>query len=241
MEIFLVITIIFFVFLIRATFGFGDAMVGMPLLVVIIGLQATVPLMAMLALLMALMILIKNRQHVSFKMSWKLVASALAGVPLGLFYISHINQALVNILLAVVIITFACLRLFDIRLKSKTPPIVTYLVGFVSGILGGAYNINGPPVIILLSAQNWTAAKFRSTLQGYFFFAGMGMVAGHIAWGNVNAEVFNYFLFGLPPLILAFFLGEFWFRKFNSEKFYRWVYVLMILIGLGLIVKVLAG
>ncbi len=241
MDIFLVTIIIFFAFFIRATFGFGDAMVGMPLLVVIIGLQAAVPLMAMLALLMAFMILAKNRQYVSFKMSWKLVASSLVGVPLGLFYLSYINEALVNILLAVFIITFACLRLLDIRLKLKTPPFVTYLVGFVSGILGGAYNINGPPVIILLSAQNWAAAKFRSTLQGYFFFTGMGMVAGHIAWGNVNAEVFHYFLYGLPALVLAFLLGEFWFAKFKSEKFYRWVYGLMILIGAGLIVKVIAA
>jgi len=39
-------------------------------------------------------------------------------------------------------------------------------------------------------------------------------------------------------VLLAFFLGEFWFRKFNSKKFYRWVYIL---IGAGLIVKVITG
>jgi hypothetical protein len=241
MEISLVIFIIFVVFLIRSTFGFGDALTGMPLLVIIIGVQAAAPLLAMLALLMAFLILLKNRQQVSFNMSWKLVLSALAGVPVGLFYLSHLNQTLINILLAVFIITFAGLRLLDIRLKSKSSPLLTYLVGFVSGILGGAYNTNGPPVIMLLSAQNWTAAKFRSTLQSYFFFTGVGLVAGHIAWGNVTAEVLRYSLYGLPALFLAFFLGEFWFRKFNSAKFYRWVYILMILIGAGLIAKVTLG
>jgi hypothetical protein len=238
MDLLLLILIIFFAFLIRSTFGFGDALVGMPLLVLVIGVQAAAPLMAMFALLMAFMILIKNRQHVSFKMSWKLVLSALAGVPLGLLYLTYINQVVVNILLAVFIIVFALSRLYNIRMKTKAPAFITYLVGFVSGILGGAYNTNGPPVIMILSAQNWSAEKFRSTLQSYFFFTGIGVVAGHMAWGNVTTEVLKLFLFGLPALILAFFLGEFWFRKFNSAKFYRWVYLLMILIGAGLILKV---
>lgn len=238
MDVLLFISIIFFAFLIRSTFGFGDALVGMPLLVLVIGVQAAAPLMAMFALPMAFMILVKNRQHVNFKMSWKLVFSALAGVPLGLLYLTHINQVVVNVLLAVLIIAFALIKLFNIRVKIKTSAFTTYLVGFASGILGGAYNTSGPPVIMLLSAQNWSADKFRSTLQSYFFFTGIGVVAGHLAWGNVNAEVLKLFLYGLPVLILAFFLGEFWFRKFNSAKFYCWVYLLMILIGAGLILKV---
>jgi hypothetical protein len=91
---------------------------------------------------------------------------------------------------------------------------------------------------MLLSAQNWPAAKFRSTLQSYFFFTGLGVVGGHIAWGNVTSGVFILYLYGLPALILAWWLGEFLFSKFNTGKFYAWVYLLLVIIGTSLIFKV---
>jgi uncharacterized protein len=239
MDIFLVIIIIFIAFLVRSTFGFGDALIAMPLLVMSINIQMAAPLMAMLAWCMALMILAKNRHNVNFKMSWKLVISALLGVPVGLLYLTRISETLVSILLALFIIAFAMVRLSGVNIKSKTPSIVVLLVGFISGILGGAYNTNGPPIIMLMSAQNWPPKVFRSTLQSYFFFVGAGVVAGHIAWGNINNQVLTYFVFALPALTGAFFLGEYWFGKFNSEKFYNWVYVLLIIIGLGLIAKLM--
>jgi len=97
---------------------------------------------------------------------------------------------------------------------------------------------NGPPVIMLLSAQNWPAQKFRSTLQSYFFFVGISVVGGHLIWGNINEDVLWYFLYSLPFLIIAFFLGEYWFGKIKSEKFYTWVYLLLLIIGMGLMFKV---
>ncbi|MCF8366285.1 MAG: sulfite exporter TauE/SafE family protein [Bacteroidales bacterium] len=239
MEIFTIIAIIFFAFLIRSTFGFGDALVAMPLLAIIVSVQIAAPLMAMLAYCMALMILVKNKKTVNFKMSWKLVIAALLGVPVGLLYLSQINEAVVSIVLAIFIISFAIFKLSQTSVKMKTPSWLIVAVGFISGILGGAYNTNGPPVIMLLSAQNWPPKTFRSTLQSYFFFVGTGVVAGHIAWGNVNSQVLKYFFFALPALIIAFFLGEYWFGRFNSEKFYKWVYYLLISIGIGLITKTL--
>jgi len=241
MDIFYIIIIVFAAFLIRSTFGFGDALVGMPFLVLVVGIQIAAPLMALLALMMALLILIKNRRQVSFRLTWKLVLSAMAGIPVGLYYLRHINESVVSLVLAIFIITFALSRIFQVKIKSKAPSIIYYLVGFISGILGGAYNTNGPPVIMLLSAQNWPAQKFRSTLQSYFFFVGISVVAGHIAFGNITGEVVWYFLYGLPFIILAFFVGEYLFGKIKSEKFYNWVYLLLLLIGVGLVVKVFVG
>lgn len=241
MDIFLVVSIIFMAFLIRSTFGFGDALFGMPLLVMVTGIRIAAPLMALFAILMAFLILVKNRQNVSFKMSWKLIISALLGVPVGLIYLSKIDENIINLILGIFIIIFAVLRLIKYVPQKKAPQFINYIVGFVSGILGGAYNTNGPPVIMLLSTQNWPAPKFRSTLQSYFFFTGIGVVGGHIAWGNVTAEVLQLYLYGFPALILAWWLGERFFKSFKSERFYAWVYLLLIAIGTGLMIKVGVG
>ncbi len=230
-----VLLIIFVAFMVRAIFGFGDALIGMPLLALAIGIHTAAPLMALLALVIALLIFIRYRQWVDFRVSWKLIVSALAGVPVGLFYLSRINETLVNLILGIIVIIFALSRWSGTKLRMKTPEVLTWMTGFFSGILGAAYNTNGPPVIMLLSAQSKAPRTFRSTLQSYFFFTGLGVVGGHLAWGNVNREVLLYFLAGLPVVLVTFFLGDKIFVRLRSEKFYRWVYAILLLLGFSLI------
>ena len=237
MEILTVIGIVFLAFLVRATFGFGDALVGMPLLVMVIGINASAPLMAMLALVIAFMIFIRNRSHVDYRLSLKLVFSAIAGVPIGLFYLKSIDEAFINLVLGAIICIFAVYKWIGVSLKTRTPGVVTYFTGFLSGILGAAYNTNGPPVIMLLSSKSRQPVDFRSTLQSYFFFTGLGIVGGHFIAGNVTMSVLTNFLLSVPALFIAFLAGELLFRKFRTDKFYNFVYALLFILGIALIVR----
>jgi uncharacterized membrane protein YfcA len=241
MEFALVLIIIFVAFLVRATFGFGDALVAMPLLVLLIGIKTAAPLMALLAFVIAFLIYFKNRKSARVKITLKLVITGLLGIPPGLFYLTQIDEGKINIGLGVVLVLFALFKLLNINvsLKAKSRSILVFPVGFLSGMLGAAYNTNGPPVIMFLSSQSWKAQDFRSTLQSYFLFTGVGVVAGHFAWGNVTAEVLTYFLAALPIIFVTFFIGEKWFGKLRNSRFYVWVYFVLLVLGLSLILKVL--
>ncbi|OQX73123.1 MAG: hypothetical protein B6D64_14290 [Bacteroidetes bacterium 4484_276] len=239
MEFTLVMLIIFVAFLVRATFGFGDALVAMPLLVLLIGIKTAAPLMALLAFVIAFLIYFKNRKSVRLKITLQLVISGLLGVPFGLYFLVNIDEKIINIILGAVLILFAIFKLFSLRfhLKTKTQNIFIYPVGFISGMLGAAYNTNGPPVIMLMSSRNWQANDFRSTLQAYFLFTGIGILAGHLAWGNITGTVLSYFLACLPVIVITFFIGEKWFRKLRNDKFYVWVYFVLLLLGVSLVLK----
>src|SRR6185437_11341572 len=54
--------------------------------------------------------------------------------------------------------------------------------GFFAGVLGGAYGMNGPPLVIYGAMRRWSAQQFRATLQGYFLPASiLGMVGYYFA------------------------------------------------------------
>jgi uncharacterized membrane protein YfcA len=93
---------------------------------------------------------------------------------------------------------------------------------------------------MLLSAKGMSPQAFRSTLQSFFFSTGVVIVAGHLLWGNVTMDVFNYFWVGLPAVVIAFIAGEKLINRFDANRFYRWVYVLLILIGIALLIKAVA-
>ena len=219
MDIISILLIIFFAFSIRSMFGFGDALIAMPFLVFITGIKTAAPLMALLAFLIASGIFIKNLKHIEFKLTWKLILAALPAIPIGVFFIGRADETAIKIILGIFIILFATIKLLNsqrLKLRSKAWP---YFFGFISGILGGAYNTNGPPVVMYISTQKLTPQVFRATLQSYFFFTGIGIVISHFIAGNITTEVFRLFLYNVPIILITILIGEKINKKFKVEGF----------------------
>ena len=68
-----VLVIIFIGALIRATFGFGDALIAMPLLALVVSLQIASPVVAFLSIIIGITMLILNWSKVDFKTAWRLI------------------------------------------------------------------------------------------------------------------------------------------------------------------------
>jgi len=241
MDLFLVFLIIFVAFLVRATFGFGDALVAMPLLTMLVGISLAAPLMAMLALVIAFMIFFRNRREVNFKMAGKLAFAALFGIPVGLIYLKNTDENVINLFLGIIIVVFVVFKWGKFVIFKQQHRIITYIAGFTGGMLGAAYNTSAPPVIMLLTTKNYQPAEFRATLQAFFMFSGIGVVAGHIISGNIDQKVLTYFMGGLPLVFVSVFIGEWLQQKFDTRKFYAWIYALLALLGLTLFFKVILG
>jgi uncharacterized membrane protein YfcA len=234
-EAILLLIIVFFSTLTRSTFGFGDAVVGMPLLAMTVGLRIATPLMALTALTIALAILAKNWQSVQFKSTWRLIVSSMAGIPIGIFFLKGVNENIVKAVLAVVTISFAVYNLVKPKLFKLTGDNFAFPVGFFAGILGGAYNTNGPPVVFYGTLKRWPPASFRATLQGYFFSTGLFVVVGHALAGNYTAAVLNYYLLAMPVVLTAIFIGGRLNRKIPADHFIRFIYWFLIIIGILLL------
>jgi hypothetical protein len=228
--IIIILSIVFIATLVRSTFGFGDALIAMPLLALFIDLKIATPLIALIAFFIAFSILIRNWQKVEFKSTWKLILSSLLGIPIGLWYLNDINENVIKLILGVLVLLFAIYSLAKPKLQKLKGEKLSWFFGFTAGILGGAYNTNGPPIVIYSSLKKWNPENFRATLQGYFFTTGILVVSGHGLAGNFTKEVLWYFLLSLPTVILAIFLGRY-FNKNISNQFYQYIYILLLIIG----------
>lgn len=238
-TIVLILLIVFFSGLTRSTFGFGDALVGMPLLTIVAGIQTATPLIQMVGTTIAISILIRQWKKVNFKSAWRLIVSALVGIPIGLYYLKEVNEDVVKLILAGVIVLFALYQLFRPKMVQLRNERFAVFFGFIGGILGGAYNTNGPPVIFYGTLRRWDPGHFRATLQGYFLPTGGAIMAGHLLAGLWTPVVIRYYLLALPVVIAAIILGNFLNRKIRGERFVTYVYVLLIVLGLMLFVDVI--
>ena len=111
--------------------------------------------------------------------------------------------------------------------------------GFIAGILGGAYGMNGPPLAIYGAMRRWSAQHFRATLQGYFLPASIIGMGGYWLAGLWTPAVTRYFLWSLPGTFLAVLLGRAVNHRMAGEGFLRYIYIMLIGIGAILLIQAL--
>jgi uncharacterized membrane protein YfcA len=232
----IILPIIFIATLTRSTFGFGDAMVGMPLLTMAIGLNAATPLVGLMGITASATILVKHWRDVHFKSVWPLIVSTLIGIPIGILLLKGVYEDVMKSVLALVIIVFSLYRIFTPRLFTLANDKLACIFGLLSGILGGAYNTNGPPVVIYGTLRQWNPEKFRATLQGYFFPTGSMIAVGHCIGGFWTKTVLASYLLSLPVILAAIFLGGRLNRRIPRAKFDNYVYMFLVVLGVCLLI-----
>lgn len=232
-----VLLIIFLAAVIRTTFGFGDAIVAMPLLSIFIPLETATPLVGLAAVVFSLIILYKEWRLVKFKSVLGLIVSSLIGIPVGILLLRGGNDALLKILLGIIIVLFSIYNLSGktkFRLKGEK---FTGFFGLLAGILGGAYNSNGPPVVIYCVLKDWDPKSFRASLQGYFLPTGFLISVGHAVSGLWTKPVMLTFFFVLPAIITGALLGNYISKKINAANFNRLLHIFLIFTGILLVLK----
>lgn len=236
MELTAITLVILFVStLIRATFGFGDALTSMPLLTLVIGIQVATPLVALVALTIAAVIVLGSWREIEVRDAWRLVLSSFVGIPLGLVLLKFAPEDLIVGFLGLVLILFGLYRL----LRPGLPWIISrgwaYPLGFLAGMLGGAYNTNGPPIVLYGSLRGWTPERFRATLQGYFLMTSVLIVLSHGIAGLWTARVLRLYLLALPVILLAILLGSWLNARIPAKRFEYLLFVALILLGVLLL------
>ena len=228
----IVVCVIFLSTLIRSAFGFGNALVAMPLLALVIGVKEATPLVALAGLVIALIMLIREWRELIWKDTLVLLISSMVGLPLGLLMLTAFPENIVRMFLGVILIGFGLYNLPGIQVPVMEKPALAVPFGFLAGILGGAYNTNGPPVVIYGVIRGWKKEAFRASLQGFFFVSSLMIVVGHALAGLWSGQILKDFIFSIPAVVLAVFLGEMIAKKITQENFNRVIYTFLILMGL---------
>ncbi|MBC35638.1 MAG: permease [Bacteroidetes bacterium] len=230
-TIILIIGIIFISAFVRSTFGFGDALIAMPLLAMVIPLNQATPFVGLCAICYSSLILIKEWRNVKFKDVIILIITAFIGIPIGIYFLKGNYDQLMKLVLGFFIALFSLFNIFKPQLFHLKNDKTAFLFGFIGGILGGAYNTNGPPVVIYSALRKWDPKYFRATMQGFFLPTGLMIAIGHAVAGLWTKPVLIHFLYVLPGVVIAVILGGILNRRIKKEAFNKYIFV--ILLGLS--------
>jgi uncharacterized membrane protein YfcA len=238
-EILISIFVIFFLStFVRSSLGFGDALVAMPLLTLVVGLKTATPTVALVATTISITILAKNWKIADLKSTFRLVFSSIIGIPVGLVLLKSVNEDFMKGLLGASLILYGLYNLLKPHLKKISGSFgLAFLFGFIAGVLGGAYNTNGPPVVIYGTLRRWSPNHFRVTMQSYLLPTGFLILLGHGLSGLWTTQVFRYYILSLPIVFLAIYIGGKAHNAMTQKHFDRLVNAALLCMGVVLIIR----
>src|SRR5690606_21418673 len=105
----------------------------------------------------ALVVVIQDHKKIHFHSAKWLIFYAILGIPLGIIVLIYGSELLIKMGLGLLIIGYALYSLFNNNSKTlrEDNKVWLFVCGFLSGVFGGAYGLNGPPLVLYGNMRRW--------------------------------------------------------------------------------------
>ena len=217
--------------------GFGLALVAMAFLPYLMSPADAIVLLTIYALVFSVVVVIPLRRDLARRALVDLTLGTLAGTPLGVWIlasvpVSALNRLIGGVLVLVVVLQFR--RALPERLEGCGWGLGA---GFLSGLVGGAVGMPGPPVIVYATTQGWSPRSMKANIMGFFVLNQGATLVGYWWAGVVTATVLTLTVTLALPALAGLLAGHALFGRLDSARFRRVVFVLLLISGLVLLVR----
>lgn len=235
---------IFFASIVHGVAGFGLAQVSMGFLPLFRTTASAAVIFSMIAVVSNFRVWFSVKEEFDIKDWLKPVIGLALGMPLGLYVFNQMNEAQVKTAIGIVLLIAVVLIILreqtsimnkwfkDMEYEPKW--ILPILVGFISGVFGGAVAIPGPPMILygafMASTGLWSGKQMKATFTAFFGTLMLYRVATSIFQGNVNLGLLVEALIALPAMLLGSWIGIIIFNKI-PQKVFQWIVIVMLAIN----------
>lgn len=235
-EYLIVNSVILLAALTQSITGFGYSIVAMSFLPGVIALQTAVPLVTLTAIIGNIIIWYDYRRNFSLKEVGVLTIASLIATPFGAVLLGRIPEAIALRGLGILIVSYVLYDWFNFTLPSLRSSFWAYLLGGVSGILNGAYTVNGPPLIVYGNCRRWTPQEFKGNLSALFLPSSVLAAIAHGSQGNLTTSVWRFAVYSLPVYGCGIWLGIILSRQIDPVVFRQLTLTLLLVAGLRLVI-----
>lgn len=233
----LILGVIFCAVIVRAAFGFGDVLVSVPILSLVVGPRLVVPLMGLVGATNALFLLLAERRSVHWRPVRFLLMASVLGVPIGVALLGWLPEATINAGLGGILVVFCLWSLSGRRALRLEAPGWALPFGFCAGVMGGAVTATGPPIVAYSTTQDWDPSERRATMQGFFLPNSVLIVVSHGLAGLWTAEVLRMYLLAVPVCLTALPVGRWLSGRIRPARFELFTFVVLLGTGLLLVLQ----
>lgn len=225
--------------------GFGCTVLALPFCISLAGIKTAVPVLVIIAWILAVYIIIIDFKKIVWKEYLKIVSLVILGLPIGMWLFNNLPDAALKKFLGIFMIVVALRGLYYSFYKLKNTKentnnkITKYLLNFIlflGGIIHGAFGSGGPFIVIYATKALPDKSNFRATLCTLWATLNTIIIFQDFKKGLINPQVVDLLLYTIPFLIVGMILGNIAHKKVKDKIFTKIVYFVLLLSGLFMII-----
>ena len=228
--------IIFFSSLIQGMTSFGFSLVALPLLAIFLGLDIVVPILVALSLVLNLTIIFKLTGTIDIRKIFILLVAGIIFTQFGVKILVYTDENILKLFVGILLVisSFILYKGYKINMKQKK---LSYLIaGISSGLLNGSLSFGGPPIVVMLAAENEGRDNFRKNLTFYFLCLNIFTVPSFFFNNLLGKTHLTFLIMGIVATILGSFIGVAIGNKTGEKNFRKLTLGLIGLMGIITIV-----
>lgn len=235
--------VIFLAATVQGTIGFGYAIVCLALFSYFLDFRDANVIVAVSVLAPLISAVWMYRGELKIKTLLICLAGAIAGLPVGLYFFSVVNEVLLIRCTGVLIFLLSAEGLWSMRKEiqietdRETSWLWTSITGVASGLLTGAVGMGGPPVAAFASRQAWSPRQIKVFLLAFSFLTAVLRVSGLAAAGWMNLSVLSYCILAIPFALLGIYVGLKVSHNIDARLFRGLTMGTLLLLSLGMIFR----
>jgi uncharacterized membrane protein YfcA len=222
---------------VMGTLGFGFGLIAMPIYTLFIGVKVANPVMTLLMLVLEIVVVWPIRKHINLKPLLPLLAGVVVGMPFGVWGLARLEEGILRLALAAIVIVYLIYDLFFRSAKPKSLPLpVGFVLGVAAGAVTGAISLPGPLVLIYVSSLQMEKYELKASVVLMFMGFTLYKIPLLAVGGLLTGQVFRLAGILAIPLLVGILIGMYVFEKIPGRLFIR-----LIRIFLGASVVLLIG
>ena len=160
----------------------------------------------------------------------RLLSGAILGAPLGMYGLTVLSADTMRGVIGAITLLAVVAMLVRPGAPLTCDRRALFGAGLLSGILGGASGLSGPPVVLLGLRQRWSHEGFRATLLCYFFILHALISAAFGNVGLLSGETLGLSLRALPGIASGYVVGM-WLKGRVDAGMYRRLAIGLVAVG----------
>lgn len=222
--------------------GFGTALVAGPILIHFMPLSRIIPLLVMLDFLAAFGNLLPSRQSVVKSELLRLLPCMAVGCTLGVLFLLNLKSDLLLLLMGIFVTAYA---LYSLAVKVRPTQLAAgwaIPMGTLGGLFGALFGSGGFLYAIYLNSRLTSKEQARATQSALISCStivrlSLFLIAG--VYADIPLLVLGVCL--LPAMLTGSWAGRALTKRLSRETFVRLVTWLVLVSGIGLIGRYIAG
>ncbi len=216
--------------------GFGNSLVSIPFLVLILDLEFILPFFSLLGVLTGVLMFYRERNSVRWDVMRYLVTGMVLGTVFGVIAVEVLTSVYLKRLFGITVFLMALHLLYE-NLSEKKQGIsrrglIGFISGSISGVTGAMFGIDGPPLVYYTARTCVRKNEFRATLFGLFLLLNITRVGGYTMSGLLTIDSIYFTLFMLPAMTLGLIAGDKMHFRVNERLFKHIVILIIAITGL---------